>query len=121
MVPVAVKKMKFDDQEKMNVALTKMDLKWNEVALEDDRTWEGRNANGFAVSILKYTHICRRTCTRKQRSLYYVWHHGGKFINGKLEQARSDRVWFLKENWMETVQNSSAVGVQWLREMKNQK
>ena len=111
-------KTKCDDQAKLNIALTKMDLKWNEVALQDDKTWVGRNDNGFAVSILKYAHICRKTCNKKERRLYYVWHHGGKFIEGKLERARLDRVWFLRDDWAERLQNSSVVGVEWLQEMK---
>ena len=110
---------KCDDQVKLNNALTKMDLKWNEVSLKDDKTWMGRNDDGFAVAILKFTHICRKRCAKKEMSRYYVWHHGGKFIEGKLERARLDGVWFLRKDWTEMVQNSSAVGVEWLLEMKD--
>ena len=95
-----------------------MTLEWNRVALLDDKTWVGHDKDGFTVSILKSSHICRKTCTKKERALYYVWHHGGKFIEGKLERARSDGVWFLKDGWAEMARNSSAVGVEWLHEMK---
>lgn len=112
-------KNKCDDQTKLNIALAKMDLKWNNVAFTDDVTWIGQNSEGFAVAILKFTHVCRKACAKKQKGLYYVWHHGGKFIEGKLERARLDGVWYLRRDWKEVVQqNSSAVGIQWLQDLK---
>ncbi len=114
-----VRKIEMDDQIRINTALTKMDLHWNEVMFMDDKTWMGRNGNGFTVSILKSRHICRLdACIIEQKSNMYVWHHGGTHSEGKLENAELDGTWFLRDDWM-IAQNSSAVGVEWLQEIVN--
>lgn len=104
-----------DDQERINTALTKMEL------VRDNSTihWTATNHNGFIVTILNFTHVCRRNCIHKEISSYYVWHHGGKFSEGKIKRARTDHVWLLREDWNHVSLNTTALGVKWLRDMKN--
>lgn len=113
-----VEKKSRDDQERLNTALTRMELVWNKTTtVTDNKHWTARNRNGFTVTVLDFMHVCRRNCQPKHISSYYVWHHGGKFIEGKIERAMADHVWLLRKGWMQVAENSTAVGVQWLKEM----
>lgn len=109
-----------DDQERLNIALTRMDLVWDSTTtISESKHWTASNHKGFTVTVLDVMHVCRRNCKHKDISSYYVWHHGGKFSEGKVERARLDRVWLLRKDWMQVAQNSTSAGVKWLREMRN--
>lgn len=109
-----------DDQERLNIALTKMKLVWdNTTAITDNKHWTASNHEGFAVTVLDLMHVCRKNCIRKKISSYYVWHHGGKFSEGKIQRARSDHVWLLRKNWEQVAHNSTAKRDKWLRQMRN--
>lgn len=109
-----------DDQERLNLALTKMKLVWdNTTAIADNKHWTTSNHEGFTVTVLDFMHVCRRNCIHKEISLYYIWHHGGKFIEGKIDRARLDHVWLLGKNWEQVAYNSTAKGDKWLRQMRN--
>ena len=114
-----VKKKSPDDQERLNIALTRMDLVWDTTkVISNSEHWTASNHKGFTVTVLDFMHVCRKNCKHKEISRYYVWHHGGKSSEGKIERARSDHVWMLRKEWMEVAQNSTAVGVEWLKEMR---
>ena len=52
---------------------------------------------------------------------YYVSHGGGKLGNftDKLEEAKRRGVWFLRKDWEEVSNRSTATGVSWLQEMSS--
>ncbi len=111
-----MKDSRMNDQKRLNTALTKMHLEWNEVT--DNETWVGRNANGFTVSILKFAQICRRaTCNTWEKPHVYVWHRGGSRSEEKIKKAELDGTWILRDDWT-IAQNSSAMGVEWLQDLK---
>ena len=63
--------------------------------------------------------FCRGECCDSQREEYYVSHGGGKTGNftDKLEVAKRRGVWFLRQDWEEVSNRSTATGVLWLREI----
>ena len=111
----------YNDQLKLNTALTRMSLQWHDNATPKTDFWQARNAGGFTVTILNEKYVCRRICARKRKSLYYVWHNGGKSNEGKIKRAKKGRIWYLRNDWVERTQNSTAKGIDWLREMKKLK
>jgi hypothetical protein len=108
-----------DDQERLNVALTKMKLVLeSNPGIPNDEPWTASNNRGFTVTVLDLMKVCRRNCKHKEISSYFVWHHGGKFSEGKIERARSDHVWLLRKTWEQVAHNSTAKGVKWLKQME---
>ena len=97
-----------------------MNLHWNNVSFTQEKNWVGRNDRGFVVTILHLMAVCRRWCETKQKQAYYVWHHGGKFSEGKIKRAKSEAMWSLRGDWNQVARNSTATGVEWLREMRLQ-
>ena len=72
------------------------------------------------MTILNEKYICRRTCARKRKSLYYVWHNGGKSSEGKIKQAKKGQMWYLRDDWTERSHDSIAKRTEWLKEIKRQ-
>lgn len=105
-----------DDQRKINDALVQMNLNWT---VADN--WMGRSPSGFTLTILPHKYMCRLgECKMKEKSYYYVWHHGGG-LNSKVARAQSDHVWFLVKDWLQIAKKNTAVGVEWLRKIKLRK
>lgn len=105
-----------NDQKKLNIGLTMMNLHWDETATKD---WKGRSPSGFSITILHYNHICRLMACRKGVKSYYIWHRGGKSNEKKVANAKSNYVWFLRRDWLAVAQNSTAMGINWLRKMSS--
>lgn len=114
----------YDDQIRANIGLTMMNLVFNKTGLYENKNWRGRNQGGFTVTILHFLIICRWTCKQEERASYYVWHsqHHLK-ANGlamrEIETLKSDHTWFLRKDWSQVAETSTAMGIEWLREMKN--
>lgn len=86
----------------------------------EDKIWVGRDAaHNFTVTILPEVYICRRECTmrKKKQNIYYVWHNGGKYSEGKIKYAKSNKLWYLREDWFQTAKTNNTTGIQWLIEM----
>ena len=107
-----------NDQEKLNTALMEMDLQWNNVSLREEINWVGRSSSGFVITVLHMMLVCRRWCEKTKKESYYVWHHGAKFVEGKIEHVRSEDMWFLKRDWNNVAEESTASGLTWLEAMK---
>ena len=95
-----------NDQVRLNVALKAMNVKWNN-SLHGSYTsilkeaWQGKGIQGFTVTVLPSTIMCRaRECHRHHRSSYYVWHSGGKHEDGKRKYAAGAGLWYLRTDWM---------------------
>ena len=109
----SARQLKFDDQVILNYALLTMEPVWS----TDEKCMRATTDVGFTVTLVSEEMICRRNCTMKLQSQYYVWHKPCK-KNKTSKTARSDRanLWILRKDW--TTRNSSnATGKQWLREI----
>ena len=107
------------DQEKLNAAIVSMKFRSNNVTFTEEKNWIGRNEGGFVVTILHHMLVCRRWCETEKKQYYYVWHHGGKFSEGKIARARSEAMWFLREDWSQLAEESTNTGVGWLRDVNS--
>ena len=111
---------RYDDQVRLDSALDNMQPIWEgnrrsmNISLDE---WTATTQEGFKVTILPETLVCRKRCTQKSITQSYVWH---KFIGGdhKLDMGKNDLgPWFLREDWEEVSAASNAVGEQWLKEI----
>jgi len=108
-----------NDQAKVNLALKAMNIKWSNGANGLRRpiareAWEGSGNGEFTATILPSIVVCRRECSRHQRSLYYVWHKGGKQRDGKWKKAAGAGLWYLRSDWKAVSNRTTAHGLQWL-------
>lgn len=113
----------YDDQIRVNTGINKMNLQFNKTGLYEKKNWVGRSSDGFTVTILPFNVICRWKCDQSERESYYVWHlrHNLKakgLAMQEIETLKSDLVWYLSDDWKQVAENSTAMGLDWLREMK---
>ena len=110
-----------NDQVRLNVALKAMNVKWSNSLHGSYRSilkeaWQGKGRGGFTVTVLPSTVMCRtRDCPRRRRSLYYVWHRGGKHEDGKRKYAAAAGLWYLRTDWMTVSNGTTTNGLQWLK------
>ena len=110
-----------NDQVRLNVALKAMNIKWNNSFHGSYRSilkeaWQGNSMQGFTVTVLPSTIMCRaRECPRRRRSSYYVWHRGGKHEDGKRKYAAAAKLWYLRTDWMTVSNGTTTNGLQWLK------
>lgn len=119
------RKLAYDDQMRLNYALKQMNPVWEDASgrtgttLDKKSTLTAHTASGFTVTLLPVENICRRQCNEKLQSQYYVWHKLiRKNISSKTTNTGKAKLWHLRKDW-ETTFNSSATGVQWLREISD--
>ena len=103
-----------NDQEKLNIALTTMNLTSNTTT----DYWMATNNQGFTLTLLQEKHVCRKKCIRKKKNSYYIWHSRGKGNEGKVRAAKIGRLWYLRDDWRQMVESSNAEGVMWLRDIQ---
>lgn len=108
-----------NDQARLNFALSVLQPDWGETVSKNILTdaWMATTPCGFKVTVLPARSICRQDCNKKHRSEYYVWHKGGQSSEGKMRYAERGRLWYLRRDWEERTNVSSATGTDWLREI----
>jgi hypothetical protein len=119
------KSVAYDDQVRLNYALKQMNPVWEDAsgrtgnALNKKSTLTAHTASRFTVTLLPAEIICRGQCNEKLQSQYYVWHKlTRKNISSKTTDSGKAKLWHLRKDW-ETTLNSSASGVQWLKEISD--
>ena len=120
----AEKKLAYDDQMRLNYALKGMNPVWEDASgrtgtnLNKLTTLTARTAGGFTVTLLPAEVICRSQCNERLQSQYYVWHKlTRKNISSKTTNTGQAKLWYLRKDWEALSHNSSASGVQWLKEI----
>lgn len=109
-----------NDQVKLNNALDAMHPKWESYANKDTLYNEKKatTPDGFKVTILPSTYVCRQTCDIQNKEQYYVWHRGGsRSTEGKRVYAKRGRLWFLRMDWESRSNSCLKKGEEWLREI----
>lgn len=109
-----------DDQRRINHALAHMGVRWkkrNSLVFDTN----GKGIGGFRVSALSQRSICRmKRCYTRLASRYFVWHKGGGKMNIGKKKAGALSFWYLRGDWKNITNSSSAKGVAWLREVMTQ-
>ena len=108
----------YDDQAKLNFALLAMHPDWGETRRLDIRRHEkiATTQSGFKVTILSAKHACRKDCSIKPKSSYYIW-HGHSPPGSAAKKAKNENragLWFLRDDW-ESHSSTALTGEQWLR------
>ena len=114
-----------NDQVRLNVALKAVNVKWSNGLHGSYRSilkeaWQGNGTQGFTVTVLPSTIMCRaRECPRRRRPSYYVWHRGGKHEDGKQKYAAAAKLWYLRTDWMTISNGTTTNRLQWLKAITN--
>ena len=111
-----------DDQIKMNLALQASNIKWTYNSALDKQSivYEGIGSDGLKVTLLPPKVACRHwACLMEKRDQYYIWHRGtiSHTMDPKTTKAKSDGVWFLREDWVAITNQSNLTRHSWLKQI----
>ncbi len=108
-----------DDQKRINYALVDLNVIWDGIGAADQAR-QGKGLDGFKITAMAQLQVCRwHGCHLEDVDKYYIWHQGGpKTRESKIETTSAVDGWSLREDW-ETVETSSARGVEWLKLVAN--
>ncbi len=108
-----------DDQKRINYALVDLNVTWDGVGAADEAR-QGKGLDGFKITAMAQLQVCRKDgCHLGDVDEYYIWHQGGaKTRESKIATTSAVGGWSLREDW-ETVETSSARGVEWLKLVAN--
>jgi len=113
-----------DDQIKMNLALEALHIKWTHDSSlpKQSIAYEGIGSHKIKVTLLPPKVACRHwACQLDKKDQYYIWHRGSlsHTMDPKTSLAKSDGVWYLREDWTAITNQSSLTGRNWLTLISN--
>jgi len=113
-----------DDQIKMNLALEALHIKWTHDSSlpKQSIAYEGIGSHEIKVTLLPPKVACRHwACQLDKKDQYYIWHRGSlsHTMDPKTSLAKSDGVWYLREDWTAITNQSSLTGRNWLTLISN--